>query len=69
MYPSTPSTLFRIDQEYLYFYDSGFAMIEYISHERPDPEAILTGLHRPSVFVNLPLMNVQQALKRKRLAI
>ena len=33
-YARTPSTLFRIDQEYLDFYDSWFAMIEYISHER-----------------------------------
>ena len=24
----------------------------------------MTDLHRPSVFVDLPLMNVQQALKR-----
>ena len=62
-YARTPSTLFRIDQEYLDFYDSWFAMIEYISQERPDLKELLTDLRRPSVFVGLPLMNVQQALK------
>ncbi len=62
-YARTPSTLYRIDQEYLDFFGSWFAMVENLAQERPDLEAILGDMRRPSVFMNLPLSNVQEALK------
>jgi len=66
-YARTPSTLYRIDQEFLDFFDSWFAMVENLSQERPDLKEILSGMRRPSVFLNVPLTNVQEALKRTRL--
>jgi rhodanese-related sulfurtransferase len=60
----TPSTLYRIDQEFLDFYGSWFAMIESLAGDRPDLGTVLMTMRRPSVFINLPLTNVQQALKK-----
>lgn len=65
-YARSPSTLIRIDQEYLDFYHSWFAMIDNISKERSDLKDILAQLKRPSVFMNLPLKNVHEALKRMK---
>jgi NADPH-dependent 2,4-dienoyl-CoA reductase/sulfur reductase-like enzyme/rhodanese-related sulfurtransferase len=63
-YARSPSTLIRVDQEYLDFYDSWFAMLENLAQERPDLEDVLSHLRRPSVFINMPLTNVQEAIKR-----
>lgn len=62
-YARTPSTLYRIDQESLDFFGSWFALIENLSEERPDLTEVLNEMRRPSVFMNLPLSNVQEALK------
>jgi len=39
-------------------------MVEHISEEREDLKEILGDLRRPSVFVNLPLTNIQEAFLR-----
>lgn len=62
-YARTPSVLYRIDQEFLDFYGSWFAMVESLAQERPDLEEVLNDMRRPSVFMNIPLSNVQEALK------
>lgn len=63
-YARSPSTIFRVDQEYLDFYDSWYAMIENLSQERADLKDVLSDLRQPSVFINMPLSNVQEAIKR-----
>ncbi len=65
-YARAPSTLYRIDQEFLDFFGSWFAMVENLSQQRPELEEILGEMRRPSVFMNLPLSNVQEALMRTK---
>jgi NADPH-dependent 2,4-dienoyl-CoA reductase/sulfur reductase-like enzyme/rhodanese-related sulfurtransferase len=61
-YTRTHATLFRIDQDSIDFYSSWFAMIDNLAKEKPELSGILTKLHRPALFQNLPLPNVQHAL-------
>lgn len=63
-YARTHATLFRIDQEQIDFYGSWFAMIDSLSDEKPELSDVLTRLHHPAVFMNLPLANVKQAIMK-----
>ena len=63
----TPSTLYRIDQEFLDFYGSWFAMIDNLPDDKSQLREVLLTMRRPSVFMNLPLTNVQEALLRLEL--
>lgn len=62
-YSETTSTLFRIDQEVLDFYDSWYVMLDYLFSEREDLKAKLTDFRPPAVFMNIPLSNIQESLK------
>jgi rhodanese-related sulfurtransferase len=42
-------------------------MVDNLSQDRPDLTEILSNMRRPSVFMNLPLSNVQEALKRMQI--
>ena len=63
-YARSPSVLFRVEQEYLDYYDSWYAMIENLSQERPELGDVLAELRHPSIFMQIPLSNVLEALKR-----
>ncbi len=65
-YATAPSTLYRIDQQFLDFYVSWFAMIDGLPRERADLKKMLAKMHRPSVFMNQPLTEVREALLRMR---
>lgn len=60
----SPASLIRVEQEQLDYLDSWYVMIDNLSQERPDLSDELAKLRHPTIFLNLPLSNVQEALKR-----